>query len=67
MEDFARMVVTLSKEEFYALKKSAKKEYRNPRDQARYLLRSALLNSLENENSQSATNSQAQSAVAVGV
>jgi len=51
MEDFARMVVTLSKEEFYALKNRAKEEYRKPRDQARYLLRSALLNGSVNENS----------------
>lgn len=45
MNDFASMVVRFSKEEFFALRDIAQKEYRHPRDQARYILRRALLDS----------------------
>jgi len=47
MNDFARMVLTLSKDEFFALRDCAKREYRHPRDQARYILRSVLLGDAE--------------------
>jgi len=40
-----RITVPLSREEFVALRQSASDELRNPRDQARHILRLALLNS----------------------
>ena len=41
---YTRITVPLSKEEFEALQDSAQQDYRHPREQARYLLRSLLLN-----------------------
>lgn len=40
---YTRITVPLSKDEFQALQKSAQQDYRDPREQARYLLRSILL------------------------
>lgn len=42
MNDVTRINVPLSKDEFIALRDVALKEYRHPRDHARYLLRMAL-------------------------
>ena len=38
-----RITVALSRDEFEALRETALKAYRHPRDQARYILRSVLL------------------------
>ena len=43
MTSQARITVPLSVDEFDALVKSAQSDYRHPRDQARHILRSALL------------------------
>lgn len=40
---YTRISVPLSQEEFIALSESARQEFRHPRDQARYLLRKILL------------------------
>ena len=42
-ENHTRITVTLSKNEWDALRTRASAEYRNPRDEARYLLRNILL------------------------
>jgi hypothetical protein len=42
-DQYTRITVPLSREEFSALQASAQQEYRHPRDQARFLLRSILL------------------------
>lgn len=42
MTGYTRITVPMSKEEFFALQRIASKEYRHPRDHARYLLRMAL-------------------------
>lgn len=42
-DQYTRITVPLSKQEFTALQASAQQEYRHPRDQARFLLRSILL------------------------
>lgn len=42
MNEYRRIYVPLSKEEFVTLQGIASNEYRHPRDQARYLLRQAL-------------------------
>lgn len=42
MEHFIRITVPLGEQEFQALKACAEREYRQPREQARYLLRQAL-------------------------
>lgn len=42
MDTFARITVSLSKDEFAALRDVAGQEYRHPREQARWLLRLAL-------------------------
>lgn len=39
---YTRIVVPLSREELNALRDAADREYRHPRDQARYLVRQAL-------------------------
>lgn len=41
---YTRITVPLSQVEFEALKASAQRDYRHPRDQARYLLHLVLLN-----------------------
>ncbi|RIK26716.1 MAG: hypothetical protein DCC55_39825 [Chloroflexi bacterium] len=43
MERFTRITVPLSKQEWEALRNQAQHEYRHPREQARYLIRCALL------------------------
>jgi plasmid stability protein len=53
MNQLTRITVPLSKEEFFALRNSAANQYRHPRDQARHILRMALLGeqkSATNEN-----------------
>lgn len=40
---YTRITVPLSKDEFEALRTAAQTDYRHPREQARYLLRSILL------------------------
>lgn len=45
MMNFSRITVLLSQEELTALRVAADREFRNPREQARYLLRNALLGS----------------------
>ena len=42
MQERFRVTVPLSKQEFVALSLAAQGDYRNPRDQARYMLRAAL-------------------------
>jgi hypothetical protein len=42
---YTRITVPLSQDEFYALRDVALREYRHPREQARYLLRRFLLGS----------------------
>ena len=42
MRELTRVSIPLSKDEFFALQERAEKEYRHPRDQARYMLRAAL-------------------------
>lgn len=42
MTQFTRITVPLGKDEFFALRENADREYRHPREQARYLLRLAL-------------------------
>ena len=42
MTRFTRIIVPLGKDEFQALRELSAREYRHPRDQARYLLRQAL-------------------------
>ena len=42
MTQFTRITVPLGRDEFNALRENADKEYRHPREQARYLLRVAL-------------------------
>lgn len=42
MTHFTRITVPLGKDEFHALRENADREYRHPREQARYLLRLAL-------------------------
>ncbi|MBX2997779.1 MAG: hypothetical protein KF893_04660 [Caldilineaceae bacterium] len=42
MDQFTRITVPLAKDEFDALREKASKDYRHPREQARYLLRAAL-------------------------
>lgn len=42
MRDYTRITVALSKDEFTALRETAAKEYRHPREQARWLLRQVL-------------------------
>lgn len=42
MTHFTRITVPLGKDEFQALRENADREYRHPREQARYLLRLAL-------------------------
>jgi hypothetical protein len=42
MNEYTRITVPLSKDEFAALRDTAGNEYRHPRDHARYLLREAL-------------------------
>ena len=48
MTHFTRITVPLGKDEFFALRENADREYRHPREQARYLLRLAL--GLDNPN-----------------
>lgn len=43
MNRFTRITVPLSKQEWETLQISAAQEYRHPREQARYLIRCALL------------------------
>jgi hypothetical protein len=43
MNEFTRITVPLSQDEFYKLREVAAREYRHPREQARYLLRCILL------------------------
>lgn len=40
---YTRITVPLSQDEFEALRESAQQDYRHPREQARFLLRSLLL------------------------
>jgi hypothetical protein len=47
---YTRITVPLSKDEFEALQTAAQIEYRHPREQARYLLRSLLLGEQTAEN-----------------
>ena len=42
MSEYTRITVPLSQAEFVALRDKAEREYRHPRDHARYLLREAL-------------------------
>lgn len=42
MTHYTRITVPLGKDEFQALRESSDREYRHPREQARYLLRLAL-------------------------
>lgn len=42
MAHFTRITVPLGEDEFFALRENAGREYRHPREQARYLLRLAL-------------------------
>lgn len=49
MNEHIRIAVPLSQAEFMALRNLAMNEYRHPREQARYLLRSILLNA-QNDN-----------------
>lgn len=53
MPDQYRITVPLSREEFIALSKTAQDEYRHPREQARYILRSVLLGKLDSSNKNS--------------
>lgn len=50
MNDYTRITVPLSRKEFEALRDTARNEYRHPREQARYLLRSILLGEHRPEN-----------------
>ena len=43
MDSTSRITVSLSRAELEALIRNAQRDYRHPRDQARYLLRRALL------------------------
>lgn len=43
MNEHTRITVPLSRDEFEALRNSAFRDYRHPREQARYLLRCLLL------------------------
>jgi hypothetical protein len=43
MNEFTRITVPLSRDEFFALRAAAGKEYRHPREQARWLLRQVLM------------------------
>jgi hypothetical protein len=43
MNNFTRITVPLSKDEFFALREAASKNYRHPREQARWLLRQVLV------------------------
>jgi len=47
MREYTRITVPLGREEFDALRESAKQDYRHPREQARYLLRKLLLGTYE--------------------
>ena len=42
LNDYTRITILLSRDEFTALREKAISEYRHPRDQARYLLRQTL-------------------------
>ena len=42
MKPYTSIMLPLGKDEFNALRENADREYRHPRDQARYLLRCAL-------------------------
>jgi len=42
MTHFTRITVPLGKDEFHALREMSDRDYRQPREQARYLLRCAL-------------------------
>lgn len=42
-EQYTRITVPLSRDEFIALRAKAEVAYRHPRDQARFILRNALL------------------------
>jgi hypothetical protein len=50
MKEYVRIAVPLSQEEFLALRQCAEYEYRHPREQARYLLRAALLGNVSPTN-----------------
>lgn len=43
MDRYTRITIPLSADEFFALRNIAEKDYRHPRDQARFILRSVLL------------------------
>ena len=58
MRDYTRITVDLSKDEFVALREAASKEYRHPREQARWLLRQLLVQGNGNAQSQPSTNSE---------
>ena len=42
MNEYRRIYIPLSREEFIALSESARCDYRHPRDQARFIIRAAL-------------------------
>ena len=42
MKPYTSIMLPLGKDEFFALRENADREYRHPREQARYLLRLAL-------------------------
>lgn len=48
MKAYTSIMLPLGKDEFFALRENADREYRHPREQARYLLRVAL--GLDNPN-----------------
>jgi hypothetical protein len=55
MSEFTKIYVPLSRDEFMALRESAQHELRDPRDQARYMLRSMLLQTNNQADSKSTT------------
>ena len=55
MRNYTRITVDLSQDEFTALRDAALKEYRHPREQARWLLRQLLVQGNGNAQSQPST------------